>query len=98
MREPKCETIPDEDGEEKDEEEGDESNESHGGLEHHSAPFSHDAHTPDFPLAPQASSGGEGDGSLEDHVDRLEPGEGRGRRPLRFHFMSSFICELSKIK
>ncbi|XP_071022547.1 zinc finger protein 16-like [Oncorhynchus clarkii lewisi] len=75
MREPKCETIPDEDEEEKDEEEGDESNERHGGLEHPSAPFSHDAHTPDFPLAPQASSGGEGDGSLEDHVDRLEPGQ-----------------------
>uniref|UniRef100_A0A4W5MGR1 Zinc finger protein 16 like n=1 Tax=Hucho hucho TaxID=62062 RepID=A0A4W5MGR1_9TELE len=39
------------------------------------SPFSHDTHTPDFPLAPQGSSGGEGDGSLEDHVDRLEPGQ-----------------------
>uniref|UniRef100_A0A8C7GB18 Zinc finger protein 16 like n=1 Tax=Oncorhynchus kisutch TaxID=8019 RepID=A0A8C7GB18_ONCKI len=56
--------------------EGDESKEERNdGLEHPPAPLSHDTNSPDFPLHPQGSPGGEGDSSFEAHVDRLEPGQ-----------------------
>nr|XP_046185673.1 zinc finger protein 16-like [Oncorhynchus gorbuscha] len=74
MREPKSESAKTPD--EEDDEEGDESKEERNdGLEHPPAPLSHDTNSPDFPLHPQGSPGGEGDSSLEAHVDRLEPGQ-----------------------
>ncbi|XP_010886360.2 zinc finger protein 16-like [Esox lucius] len=77
MREPKCEsaTTPDEDEEANEDRVGDESKEERDdGLGHPPAPLSHDTHTSDFPLPPQVSPGGEGDSSMEGHVNRLEPG------------------------
>lgn len=80
MREPKSESAKTPD--EEDDEEGDESKEERNdGLEHPPAPLSHDTNSPDFPLHPQGSPGGEGDSSLEAHVDRLEPGERGDRCP-----------------
>ncbi|KAL0970441.1 hypothetical protein UPYG_G00241970 [Umbra pygmaea] len=70
MREPKCEsaTTPDEDEDDNDDlESKDDRDDS---LEHPPAPLSHD----EFPPPPRGSPGREGEGSMEGHANRLEPG------------------------
>lgn len=73
MREPKCESATTGDEAEEDEEDEDDLKEERDVLEQPSAPIAH-VQTPEFPLDPQGSPG-QDSSPLEDHVDRLEPGE-----------------------